>query len=190
MKKLGDCPRVFSIEKDLGKIAIDGDAVEDKFAALVQCFSVTCKTTDTIHGVAARYVSENSDDRLTTSSQLADESWAPVAQGHLGARVRSISAPGSSPYWCSASRSCQSYLIDPPRVGLGQRWVRYSAPFLARSKFDLKHERKGRGKMRLVFSGSNWHATISWSFRKFDRATECGANNKCHVRYRYFCLRW
>ena len=27
--------------------------------------------------------------------RLADEPWAPVAQGHLGARVRSISAPGS-----------------------------------------------------------------------------------------------
>ena len=59
-------------------------------------------------------VSKNPDGRLTTSSQLADESWAPVAQGHLGARVRSISALGSSPYWCSASPCSQSYLIDPP----------------------------------------------------------------------------
>jgi hypothetical protein len=75
-----------------------GDALEDQFAALDQCSSVTCKPIDTIHGVAARYVSENSDDRLTTSSQLADESWAPVAQGHLGARVRSISALGSAAY--------------------------------------------------------------------------------------------
>ena len=115
--------------------------MEDKFAALVQCSSVTCKTTDTIHGVAASNVSENPDGRLTTSSQLADESWAPVAQGHLGARVRSISALGFSPYWCSASPCSQSYLIDPPRVGLGQRWVRYSAPFPGSSKFDLKLER-------------------------------------------------
>jgi hypothetical protein len=75
-----------------------GDALEDQFAALDQCCSVTCKTTGTIHGVAVSNVSENSDDRLTTSSQLADESWAPVAQGHLGARVRSISAPGSAAY--------------------------------------------------------------------------------------------
>jgi len=72
-----------------------GDALEDKFAALVQCFSVTFKTTDTIHGVAASNVSENPDGRLATSSQLADESWTPVAHGHLGARVRSISAPSS-----------------------------------------------------------------------------------------------
>ena len=61
-----------------------GDALEDKFAALVQCSSVTCRTTDTIDGVAASNVSENPDGRLATSSQLADESWAPVAQGHLG----------------------------------------------------------------------------------------------------------
>jgi hypothetical protein len=141
-----------------------GDALEDQFAALDQCSSVTCKPIDTIHGVAARYVSENSDDRLTTSSQLADESLAPVAQGHLGARVRSISAPDSAAYWCSASPCSQSYLIDPPRVGLGQRWVRYSAPFLARSKFDLKHERKGRGKCVSFLSGSTWHATISMEF--------------------------
>jgi hypothetical protein len=123
-----------------------GDALEDQFAALDQCSSVTCKPIDTIHGVAARYVSENSDDRLTTSSQLADESWAPVAQGHLGPEFgRSVHLTLLRTLG-SASPCSQSYLIDPPRVGLGQRWVRYSAPFLARSKFDLKHERKGRGK--------------------------------------------
>jgi hypothetical protein len=124
-----------------------GDALEDQFAALDQCSSVTCKPIDTIHGVAARYVSENSDDRLTTSSQLADESWAPVAQGHLGARVRSISALGSAAYsWLRIAVLPVVLDRSPARVGLGQRWVRYSAPFLARSKFDLKHERKGRGK--------------------------------------------
>ena len=74
-----------------------GDALEDKFAVLDQCSSVTCKTTDTIHGVAASNVSENPGDRPATD-QLADESLAPVAQGHLGARVRSISAPGSAAY--------------------------------------------------------------------------------------------
>ena len=71
-----------------------GDALEDKFVALEQCSSVTYKTTDTLHGVAVSNVSENPDGRPATD-QLADESWAPVAQGHLGARVRSISAPGS-----------------------------------------------------------------------------------------------
>ena len=72
-----------------------GDALGDKFEALDQCCLVTCKTTGTIHGVAVSNVSENPDGRPATSSQLADESWAPVAQGHLGARVRSISAPSS-----------------------------------------------------------------------------------------------
>ena len=109
-------------------------------AALVQCSSVTCKTTGTIHGVAARNVSENPDGRLATSSQLADESWAPVAQGHLGARVRSISALGSSPYWCSASPCSQSYLIDPPP---SRSWSKFGSVFCAlpgSSKFDLKLE--------------------------------------------------
>ena len=45
--------------------------------------------------IGDNHVYENPDGRLATSSQLADESWAPVAQGHLGARVRSISAPSS-----------------------------------------------------------------------------------------------
>ena len=106
-----------------------GDALEDKFVALEQCSSVTYKTTDTLHGVAVSNVSENPDGRPATD-QLADESWAPVAQGHLGARVRSISAPSSSPYsWLRIAVLPVVLDRSPARVGLGQRWVRYSAPF-------------------------------------------------------------
>ncbi len=97
-KTRGLSPSFFNRVRISARSPSMGDAVGDRFAALDQCSSVTCKPIDTIHGVAARYVSENSDDRLTTSSQLADESWAPVAQGHLGARVRSISALGSAAY--------------------------------------------------------------------------------------------
>jgi len=67
----------------------------------------------------------------SVTSQLADETWAPVAHGHMGARVRSIRALGSAAY------SWLRILVLPvvldrslPRVLLGQRWVRYSAPFL------------------------------------------------------------
>ena len=75
-------------------------------------------------------VSENPDGRPDTSSQLADESWAPVAHGHLGARVRSISAPCSSAYsWLRIPVLPVVLDRSPARVGLGQRWVRYSAPF-------------------------------------------------------------
>ena len=106
-----------------------GDALEDKFVALEQCSSVTYKTTDTLHGVAVSNVSENPDGRPATD-QLADESWAPVAQGHLGARVRSNSALGSSPYsWLRIA--VFRVVLDrfPPRVGLGQSLGRYSATF-------------------------------------------------------------
>ena len=106
------------------------DALEYKFEALDQCSSVTCKTTDTIHGVAASNVSENPDGRLTTSSQLADESWAPVAQGHLGARVRSISAPSSSAYsWLRIPVLPVVLDRSPPESVLVNVWFGILRPF-------------------------------------------------------------
>ena len=165
--------------------------MEDKFVALEQCCSVTCKTTDTIHGVAASNVSENPDGRLTTSSQLADESWAPVAQGHLGAPVRSIRALGSSAYsWLRIAVLPVVRDRSPP----SRSWSKMGSVFCAlsryTSKFDLKHEWKGRQKCVLFLSGSAWPDTIPWRLRNVDRATESGDSNTCHVRYRYFCHRW
>ena len=103
--------------------------------------SVSCRTTDSIRGVAASNVSENPDGRLATSSQLADESWAPVAQGHLGARVRSISAPGSAAY-SSLRIAVLPVVLDrsPP----SRAWSKTGSVFCAlpgSSKFDLKLER-------------------------------------------------